>query len=142
DSTPTWTWAASNDGAGIGLAEEAYIVEWSMDSGMQDNVYSATATSNEFTHQDELADGIWYFRVRAVDAVDNTSGNSSMGSVEVDDTPPSVPGQPATTTPTDNNTPAWSWSASTDNGVGLRNPAYDVQWSLDGDFAPENILSS
>ncbi len=134
DDTPTWTWTASSDGAGSGLATNSYIVEWSTVSDLSSGVQSSTSTTNSYTHGASLADGTWYIRVRAIDQVNNESANSSIASVEVDDTAPSVPGTPSTPTPTNDNTPTWAWVASTDNGVGLRNPAYDLQWSLDNTF--------
>ncbi len=134
DDTPTWSWSASSDGSGTGLDDDAYIVEWSTVSDLSSAVQSSTSTTNSFSHSTGLADGTWYFRVRAVDVVGNTSADSAIASVIVDDTAPSVPGQANTPTPTNDDTPTWTWSASTDNGVGLRNPAYDISWSQDEDF--------
>lgn len=44
-----------------------------------------------------------------------------------DTTPPTVPGTPSTTTPTNNTTPTWSWSASTDSGSGIER--YLLRWT-------------
>src|SRR5690606_18113163 len=98
-------------------------------------VNTAESDTAAFTHTDELTDGTWYIRVRATDTLDNTSGYSSVASVVVDASAPDAPGAPTTTTPTSDRTPTWTWSASTDNGVGLADPAYEVQWSTSSNFA-------
>jgi hypothetical protein len=134
DTTPTWTWAASTD-AGSGLASPAYTVEWSTDSGFSGITGSSTAASTTFTHSTPLAQGTWYFRVRATDAQGNVSSNSSTGSAVVDTTAPTTPGTPSTTTPTADTTPTWTWTASTDAGSGLASPAYTVEWSTDSGFS-------
>lgn len=133
DTTPTWTWAASTDG-GAGLASPAYTVEWSTDSGFGVITGSTTAASTTYTHTVALAEGTWYFRVRAADLAGNTSSNSSNGSVVIDATAPTTPGTPSTTSPTSDTTPSWTWTASTDGGSGLATPAYTVQWSTDSAF--------
>lgn len=53
----------------------------------------------------------------------------------LDQTPPTVPGTPAVTSPPSTQTPTWSWSASTDSQAGLANPAYTIQWSQSQTFA-------
>src|SRR5690606_36955709 len=100
DDTPAWVWGASTDGLGTGLAENGYMIEWSTASDLSVDMQTATSATNSFTHTDDLTDGTWYFRVRAIDGVGNESANSVIASVEVDETPPSVPGTPTTVTPT------------------------------------------
>ncbi len=134
DDTPTWTWVASTDG-GVGLANPAYTVEWSEDNTFSTGVSTDTTNANNYTHTTPLPDGTWYFRIKAEDAVGNESAYSSSGSVISDNTAPSVPGAPSTSTPTSDTTPTWAWSISTDNLVGLRNPAYDIEWSQDNIFS-------
>ncbi|MBK8139213.1 MAG: hypothetical protein IPK52_25915 [Chloroflexi bacterium] len=60
-----------------------------------------------------LADGIWFWRVRASDLAGNVSGWSSAWSVRVDLIPAAVPTLllPADTTVTRDRTPAFSWSS-------------------------------
>jgi hypothetical protein len=83
NTKPTWTWNTSTD-SGSGLATPAYTVQWSTDSSFSSGVNSSTSTTNSFTHSTALADGTWYFRVKATDTVGNASAYSSNGSVVVD----------------------------------------------------------
>jgi hypothetical protein len=48
--------------------------------------------------------------------------------VVFDDIAPSIPGTPLLVSHTNNDEPTWSWAISTDQGSGLENPAYSVQW--------------
>ena len=134
DVTPSWSWSASTD-SGVGLDDPAYELQWSQSSSFAGGVFTSTNNSTNFTHTDDLADGTWYFRVRAVDAVGNESNWSANGVAEVDASVPTTPGSPTTPTPTNDDTPTWTWAASTDSGVGLDTPAYEVQWSQDSGFA-------
>ncbi len=52
-----------------------------------------------------------------------------------DVTPPTTPGTPTATSPTADGTPTVSWTASTDSGSGLKNPAYTLEWSNSSIFA-------
>ena len=52
----------------------------------------------------------------------------------IDSTPPTTPGTPSTSSSPSNNKPAWAWSASTDEGSGLANPKYTVQWCGSSDY--------
>jgi hypothetical protein len=54
--------------------------------------------------------------------------------VVADITPPTVPGNPTTTSPTTDTTPTWTWTASTDTGSGLATNAYDIQWCSNTSF--------
>ncbi len=51
-----------------------------------------------------------------------------------DTTSPTKPGTPSATSPTKNNKPTVGWTAATDSGTGLDDPAYTLQWSEDADF--------
>jgi nitrogen fixation protein FixH len=133
DQTPTWTWSASTD-AGAGLANPAYSVQWSQSSTFASGVSSATTNSTSYTNLSNLADGTWYFRVRASDIASNTSVYSSNGTVVIDTTAPSAPDLSASTTKTHSATPSITWNASSDSGVGLANPAYTVQRSQSATF--------
>ncbi len=83
NTTPTWTWTASIDTGGSGLATNAYTVQWSTDSTFSTGVNSSTSTTNSFTHSTALTNGTWYFRVKATDNAGNTSSYSSNGSVVI-----------------------------------------------------------
>ncbi|MEI6462305.1 MAG: hypothetical protein WCO33_01390 [bacterium] len=86
-----------------------------------------------------LSDGMYYFRIKTLDYLDNSSAwtvaNSGQIAFKIDTTKPSVPGTPVTATPTANSLPTWSWSVSTDSGIGLKNPAYIVEWCLNVSFS-------
>jgi hypothetical protein len=87
DSTPTWTWTASTDNIGV----DHYEVQWCAASdytGCGSN--TANAASATYTHTVALADGTWYFRVRAVDAATNASSYSANGSRSIDVTAPNT----------------------------------------------------
>lgn len=135
DNTPTWVWTSSNDWETALNVITPYTVEWTQDPSFVTDVVSSTIYTNEFTHDDPLADGTWYFRVKAEDAAGNYSSFSPAGSITIDTTAPITPGTPTTTTPTSNQKPAWAWTASTDSGSGLNNPAYTVEWSQDSGFS-------
>src|SRR5690606_29340993 len=110
----------------------AYQVQWSQDNEFLDGISSGTAGSASFTHSTELPEGTWYFRVRAVDGVNNTSGWSGSGEVYIDTDAPSAPGTPSTdVSPTNNRTPQWTWDPSSDDGFGFGDEPYQLQWSQD-----------
>jgi peptidoglycan/xylan/chitin deacetylase (PgdA/CDA1 family) len=78
NATPTWTWTASTDSVS-GLANPAYTVEWSQDSGFASGVSSSASNTNSYTHLSALTNGTWYFRVKAADTAGNFSNYSSNG---------------------------------------------------------------
>jgi nitrogen fixation protein FixH len=82
NTTPTWVWNASVD-SGSGLAVNAYTVDWSDSADFSSNPGSDTSETNTFTQPDPLSDGVWYFRVKAEDALGNETAYSSSGSVEI-----------------------------------------------------------
>jgi hypothetical protein len=134
------SWSASND-SGVGLKDPAYTLEWSDDPAF-DGGADGSVTTNDTTASPgpALADGIWYFRVIASDALDNTATSEISDGIVIDTTGPGKPGTPSTTSPTSNTTPAWTWGASTDDGAGLADPAYTVEWSQAADFS--NVTGS
>jgi hypothetical protein len=99
-TTPTWSWPASTD-ATSGLANPAYSVQWSTASDFSVVTGSGTSNTNSFLHSIPLADGTWYFRVRATDVAGNNSSYSSNGSVVIDTDGPvisNIDATPGTTT--------------------------------------------
>jgi len=136
DTTPAWIWDASVD-AGSGLrAADTYYLQWSLSADFSSGVFAAYTTATTFTHLDDLTDGTWYPHAKAFDEAGNESGYSANGSVLVDTAAPTTPGTPATTSPTVDTTPTWSWTASTDVGSGLRlGSTYEVQWSQSSTFS-------
>lgn len=88
DTTPSWSWTASTD-TGSGLAATPYTVQWCQDSGFTGcAANTSTSTTNSFTHSTALADGIWYFKVKAKDTLSNESSYSSNGSADINTTAP------------------------------------------------------
>ncbi len=86
---PTVSWSASSD-SDSGLADPAYELQWSTDSGFGDSS-STTTNSTTATPNADLADGTWYFRVIASDATDNTTTSLVSSSVLIDTTDPNTP---------------------------------------------------
>ena len=138
-ATPTWTWTASTD-SGAGLAATPYNLQWSQDNTFVTGVTSSTSATNSFAQPSTLANGTWYFRVRAADTLGNNSSYSSYGAVVIDTTAPTVPGTPSTTSPTSNTSPTWTWAASSDGGVGIS--VYLLRWSQDSSFASYSNTST
>ncbi|MEA4884827.1 MAG: Ig-like domain-containing protein, partial [Clostridia bacterium] len=58
-----------------------------------------------------LADGNYQARVRAKDVAGNYSNWVESAQFEVDTTPPAIPAMPQTTSPTNNQSPVWTWGA-------------------------------
>jgi len=135
DNTATFSWTGSTDG-GSGLRNPAYDVQWSQSATFASGVNNTSPNTAAYTTS-ALADGTWYFRVRAVDAMGNVSAWQSS-SVQIDTTAPTAPGTPTTASPTNTKKPTWTWSASNDVTVGLASPAYTVQWSQSATFASGN----
>jgi PKD repeat protein len=105
NNKPTWTWTASTDSES-GLANPAYTVQWSQDSTFGSDVNSATSNTNSFTHSSALADGTWYFRVKASDNDGNVSAYSPGGSVMIDT---SIASTPTPSTGAEETATPWWW---------------------------------
>lgn len=101
DTTPTFSWSASSDD-GTGLHATPYAIQWSQDPDFSGFITTSTS-STSYTIPSSLAEGTWYFRARARDAVLNYSNYSASGSATVDTTAPSL----ETLTPTNNATSFW-----------------------------------
>lgn len=79
NNKPAWTWTASTD-SGTGLATTPYSVQWCSNSSFTGcDANTDTAATNSYAHATALADGTWYFRVKATDAANNSSAYSSNG---------------------------------------------------------------
>ncbi len=133
DTTPSWTWSASTD-AGAGLAAQPYSFQYSTDPTFGTYTEVANLTSANYTQGSTLADGTWYARVTARDTLGHVASSLSNGSVLIDTTAPTLPSVPLNTTAASNNTPTWTWTASTDAGAGLASFPYMIEWSRDQDF--------
>lgn len=141
DTTPTVSWTASSD-SGTGLKNPAYTLEWSTSPTFATVSGSATTNSTSLAPS-ALADGTWYFRVKATDAANTIATSAISNGVIIDTTAPTIPGKPSVDTLyTNDNTPTWNWLASTDSGSGLAYPPYYVQWSTDPTLAGLNGQSN
>lgn len=114
---PVWTWIASTD-SGSGLAATPYSVQWCGNSSFTGcDTNTDTATTNTYTQTAALADGTWYFRVKATDAASNSSAYSSSGT----DTINTVVTTTSTSSSSSNNSSSTS-TACTDQAPGAKAP--------------------
>jgi len=88
NTKPTWTWTASTDAHSGLRTTDTYIIYWDTVAGGTAN--SAYSNTNSYTHTVDLAQGTWYAKVRAYDAVNNPSEFSGNGSVVIDATAPAA----------------------------------------------------
>jgi hypothetical protein len=92
---------------------------------------SPTGTSVVFS-----ADGVFTLKFFSVDNHGNAEAvQTSSIQVKIDKTAPTVPATPANSSPANDATPTWNWTASTDSGSGLGSPTYTVEWSQAADFS-------
>ena len=98
NNTPTWSWSK------VPSSVEYEIV--------LNGVSQGTQTSNIFKSKSTLSDGNHEIKVRSKDSVGNWSLYGSH-TIEIDTTPPSVP-SPSTSTPTNNQTPEFTWEVVND----------------------------
>ena len=106
DATPTWTWSGFDGISGV----SHYIV--TLDDELPNWIeYQSGNTS--FTPSSNLVDGVHTLTVQGVDTVGNAGTPCVFEPVTID-TMASVPGMPTTTSPTNNTTPTWTWTAVDD----------------------------
>jgi hypothetical protein len=133
DTTPAVGWTSASD-SGTGLKNPAYTLEWSTSPSFA-SVAGSTTTNGTTAAPSSLADGTWYFRVKATDAAGNAATSAISDPIVIDTTAPTVPGTPdAGVAWTNDKTPSYTWDASTDTGAGLAYIAYAVEWSQDTGF--------
>jgi len=133
DTTPTLEWLPQTNRSGI----LCYDVELDDDSDFISPEEEWRGLVQTLVTSKALLDGLYYWRVRAIDGAGNVGDWSEAWSFIIDTTPPPVPTpispEPGATT---DNTPEFSWTSVTDpSGV-----TYDLQISNDPTF-PENWLS-
>ena len=115
---PVWTWTASTD-SGSGLATTPYSVQWCGNSsftGCDSN--TDTSTTNSYTHATALADGTWYFRVKATDTANNSSAYSSNGTDTINTATTSTNNSNSSSS----NTSSTSTPSCTDQAPGAKAP--------------------
>ncbi|MBR7107834.1 MAG: fibronectin type III domain-containing protein, partial [Lentisphaeria bacterium] len=123
----TVNWSPASD-SGSGLKE--YKIEFSTSSTFSSITHSATLSGTSYTASD-LADGTYYFRVSAVDNVNNVSAWSTVSSVIVDTTAPQAASNVKATQ--NSGIVTLSWDAASDAGVGVKE--YIVEYSTDNSFS-------
>ena len=135
DNTPTLSGNATDTYSNVSN------VKYQMD-GTGGSWTACTADDSSFNSNNEnftcnvspaLLDGAHTIYMQGTDSLGNvTSAGFETDGFTIDATAPSIPGVPSTATPTNDNTPAWSWAASTDDGVGMHaTTPYSVQWCAD-----------
>ena len=100
------------------MEADSNVVEYEI---ILNSVFQQKQTENSFT-ANNLDEGTHEIKVRARDSVGNFSAYGSH-KVTIDLTSPSVP-DPSTESPTNNDSPTWSWSANPD--------AIEYEITLDG----------
>ncbi|MEW6228397.1 MAG: Ig-like domain-containing protein, partial [Bacillota bacterium] len=121
DTIPRWTKALVQlyDGDTLVKEIEETIPSARLDGGGADPSYTGTASIGMIIPPPPLPgldEGLYDVKV----FLSNSDGggwsvsDTELGAVIIDETPPSAPGAPSTTTPTTDTTPDWTWTAATD----------------------------
>ncbi|MDD4792352.1 MAG: Ig-like domain repeat protein, partial [Firmicutes bacterium] len=99
-----WTWTTPFDAVRYDFGKSIDGIE---DPTAWDNVGNTNIHVTNFTE-----DGTHYVKVRAYDIHNNAGPWSVAASVEIDRIPPGIPTNLAVSSPTSDNTPTWTWTAS------------------------------
>ena len=126
-STLTAQWSAATD---VGSGVKEYKIEFSKSSSFSTIAHSATVSGTSYTATD-LTDGTYYFRVLAIDNVNNTGSWSTSASAIVDTTEPEVVSGVSVSQKA--GIISLKWNATSDSGVGVKE--YNIQYSTDINFA-------
>lgn len=113
ETRPTFVWHASTDNIGV----DHYVLQYSTEISFADTT-SVEVTDTTYDFSTPLADSQYYWRVKAVDKGDNSSGWSSIWNFTIDTQAPDIP---VLNLPPDgfwlnDNTPTFSWSRVTKIG--------------------------
>ncbi|MHB9138981.1 MAG: pre-peptidase C-terminal domain-containing protein, partial [Victivallaceae bacterium] len=131
----TFDWSDSTD-ARAGLKQYEVQVDNNNDFSSPENTLTPAVSSADLSG---MADGSYFWRVRALDNAGNWSNWSSSSSFSVDITAPSIPG--GLTQTTNVGDVALDWNDSSDNTSGVKQ--YEVQVDNNNDFSsPENTVTS
>jgi len=123
-NTPSLTWTASKDNAS-GLAGYSYLID--KNSGtIPDDIMEGANTA--YIHNVPLANGIYYFHIKAGDHA-GTWSNASHYKIQIDAKSPDIPVIFSISHPDQSkwyavNTPSLSWTASCDDVSGLAGYSY------------------
>src|SRR3990170_2789893 len=141
DNTPTLTFNLSDPDTGD---QVRFRIQVDNNSDFSSPVVDSSSSlgsqgARSFTVGTPLADGSYYWRVRATDgdgaASAYATANGGSVAFRVDTTLPSAPGTPLGTVAEGSRTPTWVWDTAIDTGSGLRSAdTYLLQWSMDSTF--------
>jgi len=136
DNTPAFDWSDVSDASGV-----SYIIQIDNNSDFSSPVVDASGLlSSAYTQAIPLADGTYYWRVRAVDGAGNGGNWSTTRNFMVDITAPPIPTllSPADGAKTNDTTPTLDWSDVTDpSGV-----SYGLQVDNNDDFSSPAVNAS
>ena len=130
DNTPTVIWSASSGAA-------TYTVEWDTVTTFNSGNLGTKTLSSTTYDLGPLGNGLWYWHVRATDAVGNNSAYSANDSFTVDTTAPAAPSptSPANASTSTSANVTFTWSSVADavsyrlqlgSDVGLNTILFDV----------------
>jgi len=151
DNTPTLSWTAVSDPAGIAN----YQYEFDDSSLFTAPIAAGGTILVTTTTFGPMADGIWYWRVRATDALGNVGAWSVTTSITIDTAAPAAPAlvAPANLSTTADGTPTFDWLAVTDpagvayelmvdnSGSGFPSPEISVSGLTVTDYTPGAALA-
>ncbi|MBN1331574.1 fibronectin type III domain-containing protein, partial [Candidatus Dojkabacteria bacterium] len=138
DATPFIDWNSVSDNTdGSGLATIPYTIQWCTDNTFPSpdcDSYIDTSSVSSYTFLTDLADGTWYYKVKAVDKVGNESAYSDYGTVIIDTDLPDTPTNVTVDAYTQDTTPTWEWDAVYDDGDAAYISNYEIWWCDASDF--------
>jgi len=133
DNTPNLDWDPVSD-ASEPVLYRCYVDNNSDFSSVEND--SGWVENDNFQVPDELAEGVWYWRVQAKDNAGNTGDNSGTYSFTIDVSMPSPLVSPANGAITNDNTPTFTW----ENKVVVDN--YEIWIDNDSDFSSPEVLEN
>jgi len=121
NNAPSFDWTTPSDSSGI--AGYSYVMGQSPTTAPDQTI----DTTGNYKLYMEVADGIWYFHVRAKDNAGNW-GEADHYRIQIDATAPSAPRPDDSVSDWSNdNTPTFIWGASSDSGSGVAG----YYWKID-----------
>ena len=130
---PVFDWTEPSDISGI--TGYSYELD-NLSSAVPDTVSEGIATSKTYS---DVANGTWYFHVRAQDSAGNWGSTDHYGPVKIDTTPPENPtncnethGVQSGIAQTSVNDPSFTWSGASDNASGVNMYYYYWGSNLNG----------
>ena len=137
DPTVDVAWSGASDAAS---GVDGYSWQWSQSADTTpDQAKEGSASS---TTSPALADGVWWFHLRTVDAAGNWSSAVHLGPFRIDATAPTNPSLSST------HGSAWSsdrtvdvaWSGATDGASGVS--GYSIEWSGSATTSPDQTVDT